>query len=36
VLREVARGRDTCSGVYGSIDRIGTLRVGDAVRLIRD
>jgi len=36
VLRDVVRSRDSCSGVYGSIDRIGTLRVGDAVRLMRD
>ncbi len=36
VLREVARSRDTCAGVYGSIDRVGTLRVGDAVRFIWD
>lgn len=36
VLREVARSRGACSGIYGSIDRVGTLRVDDVVRLIRD
>ena len=36
VLKEVARSRDVCSGIYAAIDRIGTLRVGDRVRLFRD
>ncbi len=36
VLKEVARSRDVCSGVYAAIDRVGVLRVGDSVRLVWD
>jgi len=36
VLKEVARSRNVCAGIYAAIDRIGTLRVGDRVRLVRD
>lgn len=35
VLRQIARDRDTCAGLYASVEGIGTIRVGDAVRLIR-
>jgi uncharacterized protein len=33
VLRAIARHRDACIGVYGSVERPGIVRVGDPVRL---
>lgn len=35
VLREIARTRDQCLGVYGSPEGLGTIRVGDPVYLHR-
>ncbi|WP_307251147.1 MOSC domain-containing protein [Kineosporia succinea] len=35
VLRAVARHRDTCLGVYGSVAAPGAVSVGDPVRLLR-
>ncbi len=34
VLREVARTNETCAGIYGAVERPGTITVGDVVRLI--
>ena len=36
VLREVVRTRDGCLGIYGVPTRLGTLRVGQAVRLLAE
>lgn len=33
VLREIAASRDNCLGLYGSVDAIGTVQVGDRVYL---
>ena len=33
VLREIARSRDNCAGLYGSVEALGTIRVGDPVYL---
>lgn len=35
ILRAIAQNRDACLGVYGSTEREGVIRVGDAVRLWR-
>ena len=35
VLREIARNRDLCAGLYATTEGIGTILVGDAVRLVR-
>ena len=35
VLREIARNRDQCAGLYATTEGIGTIQVGDGVRLIR-
>lgn len=35
VLKELARSRDSCLGIYGAIDKTGAIRVGDVVRLQR-
>lgn len=35
VLREIVRDRDTCAGLYASVERIGTIMVGDRVRWFR-
>jgi uncharacterized protein YcbX len=35
VLREIARTRESCTGVYGSVVRPGRVAVGDAVTLTR-
>ncbi len=34
VLKTVAQTRDSCAGVYASVERTGTLRVGDKVSLL--
>lgn len=34
VLKTVAQTRDTCAGVYASVERTGTIRVGDTVSLL--
>ena len=33
-MRTVARDRDNCLGVYGSVAREGIVRVGDPVHLL--
>lgn len=35
VLREIARARETCAGLYASVEALGTIKVGDQVRWIR-
>ena len=35
VLREIVRNREQCAGLYATTEGIGTIQVGDAVRLIR-
>ena len=35
VLREIARRREACTGVYASVERCGPVAVGDPVRLVR-
>ena len=35
VLREIARTRDTCVGLYASVETLGTIRIGDPVTLLR-
>ena len=35
VLREIVRDRDTCAGLYASVEQIGTIHVGDQVRWLR-
>jgi uncharacterized protein YcbX len=35
VLRTVARSREQCTGIYGSVEAPGTIEVGDEVRLVR-
>ncbi|MCL4805493.1 MAG: MOSC domain-containing protein [Anaerolineae bacterium] len=34
VLKTVAQTRDTCAGVYATVERTGTIRVGDSVSLL--
>lgn len=34
VLKAVAQTRDSCAGVYASVERTGTIRVGDPVRVL--
>jgi len=34
VLKAVAQTRDSCAGLYASVERTGMIRVGDAVRLL--
>lgn len=34
VLREIARSRDNCLGLYASVETLGTVQVGDAVYLV--
>ncbi|MCP5098917.1 MAG: MOSC domain-containing protein, partial [Chloroflexi bacterium] len=36
VLRTVAQKRDNCVGVYASVEQIGTIRVGDVVRVKKE
>jgi uncharacterized protein YcbX len=35
VLKEIVRNRDQCAGLYASTDTVGTIAVGDHVRLLR-
>lgn len=35
VLREIARNRDQCAGLYATPEAVGTIAVGDSVRLVR-
>lgn len=35
VLRQIARDRATCAGLYASVEGIGTIRVGDTVKRVR-
>ena len=35
ILREVAQTRDECAGIYGSIEKPGTIKVGDVIRLVK-
>lgn len=35
VLREIARNREECVGLYATTEGVGTIKVGDPVRLVR-
>lgn len=35
VLREIVRNREQCAGLYATTEGIGTIRVGDGLRLVR-
>jgi uncharacterized protein YcbX len=34
VLREIAQSRENCAGIYGSVEALGPIRVGDPVYLV--
>ncbi|MCB0006327.1 MAG: MOSC domain-containing protein [Anaerolineales bacterium] len=36
ILRAVGQERDSCAGIYGAIHTLGTIQIGDTVRLVRD
>lgn len=35
ILREVVESRDQCAGIYGSIEKPGTIKVGDVILLLK-